>query len=143
MGFHKRRLTNKLIRYYYCTNGINSLQNILTADAFIYEDGLSSWFVNAVNSDKVCWFKIAKTIYTNIYSKGISMLTSYEWSYINTILENSAYSRDQKLIDIKQYLSQFKDKLDAYGIDYTYLASQILKEHHEKLNGSPDTRRRI
>jgi hypothetical protein len=31
---------------------------------------------------------------------------------------------------LKSYLSQFIDELDANGIDYTWLASQFIKEYY-------------
>lgn len=138
MGFHRRRITDKLIRYCYINGGVESLKNILSADAFICEQGLSSLFIEMTNEELVCWLRIEKTIYDDIYTKGTSMLTEAQQENVAVILADNTYSRDEKLIKLKQYLSNFKDELGAYGIEYTYLASQILKEHHEKLNRSRD-----
>ena len=33
-------------------------------------------------------------------------------------------------MELKSYLSQFKDELDAHEIDYTWLASQFIKEYY-------------
>jgi len=33
-------------------------------------------------------------------------------------------------MELKSYLSQFKDELDVHGIDYTWLASQFIKEYY-------------
>ena len=49
---------------------------------------------------------------------------------IYKILYNKGYLRDQKHMKLKSYLSQFKDELDAHNIDYTYLASQFIKEYY-------------
>jgi hypothetical protein len=138
MGFHKRRITDKLVRYCYINGGIDSLKGLLTADAFICEQGLASTFIDMSNAELVCWLRIEKTIYDDIYTKGTCMLTEAQQENVAVILADNTYSRDEKLIKLKQYLSQFKDELGAYGIEYTYLASQILKEHHEKLNRSRD-----
>lgn len=139
MGFHKRRITNKHVRYCYIKNGVESLKQLLTADAFYCENGIALEFINLANVEHVCWLRIEKTIYDDIYTKGLSMLTEAQQEHVAVILADITYSRDEKLIKLKQYLSQFKDEFDACGIEYTYLASQIFKEHHEKLNGSRDS----
>jgi len=46
------------------------------------------------------------------------------------ILHNNGYLRDQKHMELKSYLSQFKDELDAHDIDYTWLASKFIKEYY-------------
>ena len=69
MGFHRRRITNKLIRYCYSTNGIDAVKSLLTADAFISESGIASSFILDANSERVCWLKIEKMIYNDIYIK--------------------------------------------------------------------------
>lgn len=140
MGFHKRRITNKLVRYCYCTNGIEALKALLTADAFISENGIASSFIRETNNERVCWLKIEKMIYNDIYTKGTSMLTEEQKINIAVILSDRSYSRDEMLIELKHYLSHFKSELDANGIEYTFLASQILKEHYEELNRTRDTR---
>lgn len=140
MGFHKRRIANKLVRYCYCTNGIEALKALLTADAFISENGIASSFIRETNNERVCWLKIEKMIYNDIYTKGTSMLTEEQKINITVILSDRSYSRDEMLIELKHYLSHFKSEFDANGIEYTFLASQILKEHYEELNRTRDTR---
>ena len=59
----------------------------------------------------------------NVFNLSISKVEVYK------ILHNKE-SRDQKHMELKSYLSQFKDELDAHDIDYTYLASQFIKEYY-------------
>ena len=59
----------------------------------------------------------------NVFNLSISKVEVYK------ILYNKE-SRDQKHIELKSYLSQFKDELDVHGIDYTWLASQFIKEYY-------------
>ncbi len=59
----------------------------------------------------------------NVFNLSISKVEVYK------ILHNKE-SRDQKHMDLKSYLSQFKDELDVHGIDYTWLASQFIKEYY-------------
>lgn len=141
MGFHRRYITNKLVRYCYSTNGIDSLKQLLTADAFISEEGISLSFLRMANNERVCWLKIEKMIYKDIYNKGTGMLTEAQKINVAVILADNAYSRDQKLIELKAYLSKFKSEFDADGIEYTFLASQILKEYYEEFNRTRDIRR--
>ncbi len=58
------------------------------------------------------------------------MITLAQEIFINTILTNNNYSRDQKLMKLKSYLSKFKAQ---FNIDYTYVASQLLKDYYDKL----------
>lgn len=140
MGFHRRRISNKLVRYCYSTNGIDAVKALLTADAFISESGIATSFILDANSERVCWLKIEKMIYNDIYTKGTSMLTEEQKINIAVILSDVSYSRDEMLIELKHYLSHFKSEFDANGIEYTFLASQILKEHYEELNRTRDPR---
>lgn len=143
MGFHKRHITNKLVRYCYSTTGIDSLKKLLSADAFISEHGIASSFVRLATNDRVCWLKIEKMISNDIYNKGMSMLTETQKNNVAVILADDGYSRDQKLIKLKTYLSNFKSDFDADGIEYTFLASQILKEYYDESNRTRDIGRRI
>ena len=59
----------------------------------------------------------------NVFNLSISKVEVYK------ILYNKE-SRDQKHMELKSYLSQFKDELDVHGIDYTWLASQFIKEYY-------------
>ncbi len=59
----------------------------------------------------------------NVFNLSISKVEVYK------ILHNKE-SRDQKHMELKSYLSQFKDELDVHGIDYTWLASQFIKEYY-------------
>jgi hypothetical protein len=114
---------------------------LLTADAFISEEGISLSFLRMANNERVCWLKIEKMIYKDIYNKGTGMLTEAQKINVAVILADNAYSRDQKLIELKAYLSKFKSEFDADGIEYTFLASQILKEYYEEFNRTRDIRR--
>jgi len=60
----------------------------------------------------------------NVFNLSINKAEVYK------ILHNSEYLRDQKHMELKSYLSQFKDELDAHGIDYTWLASKFIKEYY-------------
>jgi len=60
----------------------------------------------------------------NVFNLPISKAEVYR------ILHNSKSQRDQKTMELKSYLSQFKNELDAHGIDYAYLASQFIKEYY-------------
>ena len=140
MGFHKRYISNKLVRYCYSSDGVDSLKSLLTADAFTFEIGIASTFLRIANNAQCCWIKIEKLIYTDIYNKGMDMLTHEQEQNISAILSDIQYSRDQKLIEIKSYLSKFKTELDANGIEYTFFASQILREYYEKFNRPRHTR---
>jgi len=51
-------------------------------------------------------------------------------SEVYKILHDDKCLREEKLMLLKSYLSQFKDELDANGIDYTWLASQFIKEYY-------------
>lgn len=68
------------------------------------------------------------------------MLTNDQQMNIAVILTNNGYSRDQKLIKLKTYLSKFKSDFDVNGIEYTFLASQILKEYYDKFNRAQNIR---
>jgi len=59
----------------------------------------------------------------NVFNLSISKVEVYK------ILHNKE-SRDQEHMELKSYLSQFKDELDVHGIDYTWLASQFIKEYY-------------
>ena len=59
----------------------------------------------------------------NVFNLSISKVEVYK------ILHNKE-SRDQKHMELKSYLSQFKDELDVHEIDYTWLASQFIKEYY-------------
>ena len=70
------------------------------------------------------------------------MLTEAQKINIAVILSDSSYSRDGHLMEIKSYLSYFKNEFDVQGIEYTYLASQIIKEYYE-VNGTRSTTGRV
>jgi hypothetical protein len=142
MGFHKRRISNKLIRYCFVNNGIDSLKELLFADAIIAESGIAYNVINEMYNERVCWFKIEKMIYDDIYNKGSDMLSEEQKINIAVILSDSSYSRDGHLMEIKSYLSYFKNEFDVQGIEYTYLASQIIKEYYE-VNGTRSTTGRV
>lgn len=138
MGFHKRRISNKLVRYRFIDNGIHSLKELLSADAIITENGIANDVINEMYNDRVCWFKLEKMIYDDIYNKGTGMLSEEQKINIAVILADQSYSRDEHLMEVKLYLSYFKNEFDAHGIEYTYLASQIIKEYYE-VNGTRNT----
>lgn len=138
MGFHKRRISNKLVRFRFINNGIDSLKELLSADAIIVENGIANDFIKEMSADRVCWLKIEKMIYDDIYNKGTGMLSEEQKINIAVILSDISYSRDEHLMEIKSYLSYFKNEFDAQGIEYTYLASQIIKEYYE-VNGTRNT----
>ena len=142
MGFHKRRISNKLVRFRFINNGIDSLKELLSADAIIVENGIANEFIKEISTDRVCWLKIEKMIYDDIYNKGTGMLSEEQKINIAVILSDTSYSRDEHLMEIKSYLSYFKNEFDALGIEYTYLASQIIKEYYE-VNGTRNTTGRI
>jgi len=60
----------------------------------------------------------------NVFNLSISKSEVYK------ILHDDKCLREEKLMLLKSYLSQFKDELDANGIDYTWLASQFIKEYY-------------
>ena len=60
----------------------------------------------------------------NVFNLSISKSEVYKILYDDKCL------REEKLMLLKSYLSQFKDELDANGIDYTWLASQFIKEYY-------------
>lgn len=137
MGFHRRHISNDLVRDLFMQRGIGSLKDLLSADAFITELGLASDFISLTNkkiNERDRWTAVEELIIDDIYSKEMfSQGIQIPKAEIYSILYNSEYSRDQKLIELKGYLSQFKKQLDANGIDYTYMASQILTEYYAKI----------
>ncbi len=60
----------------------------------------------------------------NVFNLSISKSEVYKILYDDKCL------REEKLMLLKSYLSQFKDELDVNGIDYTWLASQFIKEYY-------------
>ncbi len=135
MGFHKRFITNDLVQNYYHIGGMEKLETLLSADAYICESGIASDFISLANSDlseqDLC--NATKELMKNdIYIKGIMLPDEVSKAKIFEIVYNSEHSRDEKLIQLKSYLGEFIDELNAYGIEYTYLASRILTEYYEQ-----------
>ena len=137
MGFHKRRISNELLKSNYLEGGIQSIKTIIgRADAYIAEQGLSCDFIDLVFTEKIKnendrWAAIDKMISNYIYTKEMNVFNlSISRAEVYRILHNSGYLRDQKHMELKSYLSQFKDELDAHDIDYTWLASQFIKEYY-------------
>jgi hypothetical protein len=60
----------------------------------------------------------------NVFNLSISKSEVYK------ILHDDKCLREEKLMLLKSYLSQFIDELEANGIDYTWLASQFIKEYY-------------
>jgi len=137
MGFHRRHISNDLIRNIFQQRGINALKDLLSADAFITERGLATDFITLINkniNERDRWHAVEELIIDNIYNKEMLIHDiQIPKAEIYRIVYDSEYSRDQKLIELKVYLSQFKKQLDAYGIEYTYMASQILTEYYAKV----------
>ena len=138
MGLYKRFISNDLVRKYYNEGGILKLKTLLTTDVFIYESGIASDFISLVNSnlsEQDLWIAVKEVIQNDIYIKGYMLPAGISNAKIYEIMHNSEYSRDEKLMQLKSYLSKFINELDAYGIDYTYMASKILIEYYERSNG--------
>lgn len=49
---------------------------------------------------------------------------------VNNILNNTRFPREVKLMKLKNVLSEIKDDLESSNLEYTYLASLILKEYY-------------
>lgn len=138
MGFHRRYITNDLIKSMYTQRGIKSVKSLVDkVDAFIVQDGLAQDFIDLANyqediNDVDRWNIIDKLIRDNIYTKEMNVFDlSVNRIEVYKILYNSEYSRDRKLMELKLYLTQFKDELDANGFEYTRLASQFVKEYYD------------
>ncbi len=77
------------------------------------------------------WCKAVKIIHNNIYTKEMNVFNlSISKAEVYKILHDKRSQRDQKHMELKSYLSKFKDELDVHGIDYTWLTSQFIKEYY-------------
>ena len=137
MGFHKRRFSNEFLLSNYLSGGVKSIKCLIgKADAYMGERGIASDFLDLVFDDEIKnendrWTAIDKMISNYIYTKEMNVFNlSISRADVYKILHNNEYLRDQKHMKLKTYLSQFKDELDAHNIDYTYLASQFIKEYY-------------
>ena len=74
MGFHRRYITNDLIKSMYKQRGIESVKSLVDkVDAFIVQDGLAQDFIDLANyqediNDVDRWNIIEKLIRDNIYT---------------------------------------------------------------------------
>jgi hypothetical protein len=136
MGFHRRHISNDLVRDMYQQRGITALKGLLSADAFVTELGLASDFIALTHkkiNERDCWKAVEELVTNNIYKKEMySLNTKIPKAEVYKILHNSEYSREQKIMEMKLYLSHFKKILDADGFDYTYVASNIVNEYYAK-----------
>lgn len=141
MGFHKRRISGDLIREIYIQRGIAGLKSLLSADAFITTSGLASDFIELANSELPeddFWIAAEKLVINDIYNKDMygpdDLNANIPTAGIYEILYNSDYSREQKIIELKTYLSRYRKEILAEdGIDYTYAASIIINEYYAKI----------
>jgi len=137
MGFHRRRITNDHIRDSYKQRGLSFLKSVLSIDTIICEMGLASNCVGLINSklniyDR--WLAIEELVKNDIYNKDMYNLDEQiPTTGIYEILYNSEYSRDQKLMEMKLYLSEYKKILDAQGIEYTYAATSIINDYYAQI----------
>lgn len=137
MGFHRRRLSNDHIRDSYKQRGISFLKSLLSADTIIHEIGLVSDCIDLTNSKLNvydCWIAIEELVKNDIYNKDMYKLNDQiPNAGIYEILYNSDYSREQKLMEMKLYLSGYREILDAEGIDYTYASSLIINDYYAQI----------
>lgn len=144
MGFHRRHISNNLVRDMFQQRGIDALKGLLSADAFVTEIGLASDFIALTNkkiNERDCWNAVEELVTNDIYNKEMySLNTNVPKAEVYKILHNSEYSREQKLMEMKLYLSHFKKIFDADGIDYTYAASMIINEYYAKIERTTNNR---